>query len=253
MSTLTYSYSEPYKLPAGILALLVHGAFFTLLYFGVSWHSEQPQGMTVDIWDALPAPQVVPVRVAPPPVPQVEPPKPVEQPKLAEPVAPPKPVIAMPENKKLKKQPAPPKPVETTPPAPAKKTESAKVIQPTSAERAAQAEQERAGAERAAQQAAAAAAIRDEVGKYIGLIRSKIRRNIVMPPDVPDNVQAEFDVILIPGGSVLSAKLTKPSGSPAYDDAVERAIMKAQPLPLPPDVAMFNKFREMNLTFRPKE
>ena len=47
------------------------------------------------------------------------------------------------------------------------------------------------------------------LAKYIGLIRSKIRRNIVMPPDVPDNMQAEFKVILLPGGSVLSTKLIK--------------------------------------------
>jgi colicin import membrane protein len=39
----------------------------------------------------------------------------------------------------------------------------------------------------------------------------------------------------------------------AYDNAVERAILKAQPLPLPPDAALFNRFREMKLGFRPKE
>ena len=100
MSTLAYSYSEPNKLPAGVLALVVHGAFFALLYFGVNWHTEPPQGMVVDIWNSLPAPQVEPVRVAPPPVPQVEQPKPIEPPKLDEPVALPKVDIALPEKKK---------------------------------------------------------------------------------------------------------------------------------------------------------
>jgi colicin import membrane protein len=52
---------------------------------------------------------------------------------------------------------------------------------------------------------------------------------------------------------VLSAKLTKPSGNEAYDSAVERAIFKAQPLPLPQDVALFNKFRELHLTFKPEK
>jgi colicin import membrane protein len=74
-----------------------------------------------------------------------------------------------------------------------------------------------------------------------------------MPPDVPDNARAEFEVTLLPGGAVLSARLTKPSGKDAYDSAVERAIFKAQPLPLPPDVALFNKFRELHLKFSPKE
>ena len=36
-----------------------------------------------------------------------------------------------------------------------------------------------------------------------------------------------------------------------YDSAVERAIKKAQPLPLPPDVKLFGNFRELRLTFRP--
>jgi colicin import membrane protein len=247
MSTLAYSYSEPNKLLAGIGALLVHGVFFAFLYYGVDWHSETPQGMVVGIWNSLPAPQVGPVKVEPPPVPQVEQPKPIEQPKLAEPVVPPKADIALPEKKKPKvKQPEPAKHVEIKPVQP-KKPEP---VQTDKKVQAAQAAQDGA---RAAQAAAAAAAITNEVGKYKGLIIAKIRRNIVMPPDVQDNIQAEFDVILIPGGSVLSAKLTKPSGNGTYDDAVERAISKAQPLPLPPDVSLFNRFRELHLTFRPKE
>ncbi len=98
-----------------------------------------------------------------------------------------------------------------------------------------------------------AAAIGKMVDEYKLKIISKIRRNIVMPPDVQDNMQSEFDVILIPGGSVLSTSLTKPSGNSAYDEAVDRAISKAQPLPLPSDVSQFNKFRELHLTFTPKE
>ncbi len=238
MSTLTYSYSEPYKLPAGVLALLVHGAFFALLYFGVNWHNEQPQGMVVDIWDSLPAPQVEPVKVAPPPV---------EQQKLDEPVVPPKADIELVDKKKPKiKPPKPAKPVENKPVQP-KQAESVRMDRKAQAAQAAQDEA------RATQAAAAAAAITNEVGKYIGLITAKIRRNIVMPPDVPDDAQAKFDVILIPGGTVLSVKLIKPSGSIAYDDAVERAISKAQPLPLPPDVSLFNRFRVLHLDFTPKE
>ena len=275
-------YDEPYKLPAGALALAVHAMFFALLYFGLNWHAEPPQGMVVDIWESLPAPQVARVRVEPPPVKpppveQVEPPKPVEPhklvepPKLAEPVqpvVPPKADIELAEKKKqkelvekerqkaklaeIKKQMEQKKIIE------AKKAQQAaeakqERVRAEQAAQAAQAEQERARAAQAAQQAAAAAAITNEVGKYKGLIEAKIKRSVVEPPDVPDTLQAEFDVILIPGGSVLSAKLTKPSGNEAYDNAVERAIIKAQPLPLPPDVALFNQFRELHLTIRPKK
>ena len=59
---------------------------------------------------------------------------------------------------------------------------------------------------------------------------------------------------MLPGGEVLGAKLKRSSNSvPAYDAAVERAILKAQPLPLPPDPALMRQFRELNLEFRPKE
>ena len=74
-----------------------------------------------------------------------------------------------------------------------------------------------------------------------------------MPPDVASDARAEFSVTLLPGGAVLSARLTKPSGNAVYDNAVERAILKSQPLPLPADVAMFNRFRELKLVFRPVE
>ncbi len=125
------------------------------------------------------------------------------------------------------------------------------------AEQKAKVEQERARAEQKAQaeqdrvRAAQAAAIGKEVAEYTAKIKAKIRRNIVMLPDIPYNVTAEFYVTLLPGGMVLKSELTKPSGSAAYDSAVERAIKKAQPLPLPPDVTLFDKFRELRLTVTP--
>lgn len=106
MSAITYS--EPYKLPAGMLALAVHAAFLVLLYFGVSWQVQPPQGMVVDIWESLPAPEIAPARVEPPPVEKMEPPKPVVPPKLVEPVrpvAPPKADIEMAKKKKPQAKP----------------------------------------------------------------------------------------------------------------------------------------------------
>lgn len=86
MSALAYSYPEPYKLPAGALTLAVHIAFITLLYFGLDWSAKPPQGMSFDIWDSLPEPPLAPVREEPPPVKQVEQPKPIELPKPVEPI-----------------------------------------------------------------------------------------------------------------------------------------------------------------------
>ncbi len=251
------AYSEPYKLPAGALALAVHGAFFVLLYFGVSWQAQPPQGMLVDIWDSLPESQIVPVMVEPPPLAQAEPPPPVEPPPLAK-VEPPPPVKTVPASPppkadiEIEKKKPPAKPVEIRAPVvPPKavvpeKTDTEQVDLNALAEQQAMAEQQRVRAEQAS-------AIGKVVDEYIGKIKARIKRNIVMPPDVPDNAKAEFAVTLLPGGSVLSVKLVKTSGFAAYDSAVERAILKADPLPLPPDGALFSRFRELHLKFSARE
>ncbi|MDR2195485.1 MAG: TonB C-terminal domain-containing protein, partial [Gallionellaceae bacterium] len=91
------------------------------------------------------------------------------------------------------------------------------------------------------------------VDDYTGRIRAKIRGYVFVPDNVADDAQVQFDVTLLPGGSVLNVRKTKSSGNAAYDDAVERAILRAQPLPLPEDPALFSRFRQLHLTFRPKE
>jgi colicin import membrane protein len=50
---------------------------------------------------------------------------------------------------------------------------------------------------------------------------------------------------------VISVKLFKPSGNQLYDDAVERAIRKASPLPKPDRPEQFQ--RELRLKFKPQE
>jgi colicin import membrane protein len=100
------------------------------------------------------------------------------------------------------------------------------------------------------QEAAAQSAARAE---FVGKIRAKIRRYIVVPPNIKGNPQVEFEVVLLPTGDVLGVKLKKGSEYAAYDSAVERAIMKAQPLPVPKDSALFKDFRELHLQFRPNE
>jgi colicin import membrane protein len=249
-------YQEPYKLPAGILALVVHCVFFALLYFGFSWKTQTPATMSVELWQSLPeeapAPPVV-VKVTPPPSPPTPPP-PVEEVVKPDIVIPDKkpPKVVKPEVKPVEKPVEKPKvkpvekPVEKSKVKPevAKKTEAkpVKPTQPSAAEQQAVRDQQA--------QEAAVGRVLDE---YTGKIQGKIRRNIVMPPDVANDARAEFAVTLLPGGRVLSAQLAKSSGNAAYDNAVERAILKSDPLPLPADGALFNKFRELRLSFKPVE
>ena len=246
----TAIYYEPHKIPSGILALLVHTLFFALLYFGFNWNRQAyvPETMTVSLWSNLPQETAkTPVsgkteEVVPPPQPQPD--------EIA------KPDIAMPEKKKVETKPA-----ET-------KSEKQEILRRAAEEARKKAEAQKAAEqklevqriadEQAAQKLAElakqqeqAAALSKLIDEYKAKIQSKIRRNVVQPPNVSEDARAEFLVTLLPGGDVLTAKLMKSSGNKAYDDAVERAILKSSPLPLPPDVQLFNRFRELDLTFKP--
>ena len=84
---------------------------------------------------------------------------------------------------------------------------------------------------------------------YIGKLKGKIKSNIVLPPDIAGNPEAMFDVVQLPTGEVMSVKLRKSSGHKTYDDAVERAILKASPLPKPDRPEQFQ--RSLEIKFRP--
>jgi colicin import membrane protein len=108
-----------------------------------------------------------------------------------------------------------------------------------------------AGDQTARDKLAQDAAIGKVVDEFSAKIRAKIKRNIVEPPDVSKDTRAEFLVTVLPGGRVLPPRLIKSSGNAAYDSAVERAILKSEPLPMPEDAGLFKQFRELKLGFQP--
>ena len=118
------------------------------------------------------------------------------------------------------------------------------------AQRRAEEARRKADAERLARELAATARQR-ALAEYINLIRQKVRSNWILPPDLQGNPQAVFEVIQLPTGEVLSVRLKKSSGNVAYDTAVERAILKSSPLPLPTNRNDFS--RTLELTFRPRD
>ena len=265
-------YYEPNKLPAGILALVVHSVFFALLYFGFNWNRQvsSPATMSVELWPSLPEEVVAPP--ANPKVEEVVQPPLQQQEKIVEPdiVIPEK---KIPEKKKIaskpvatqpeKKKPVP-KPVEVIKLKPRSDTQKPAELKPDTriadqqaareqairAEQAAREQSEKAAREASnrAEQAAAVGRVMDE---YMAKIQAKIRSNVVMPPDVAEDAHGVFSVTLLPGGAVLKAELKMSSGNATYDTAVQRAILKSDPLPLPPDAQLFNRFRELNLPFHP--
>jgi len=100
---------------------------------------------------------------------------------------------------------------------------------------------------RAAQAAAGAARNKSQLD-WIDKIRSRIRGNI-NPPDIVGNPEAIFDVVQLPTGEIIDVKLRKSSGVRAYDDAVQRGILKSSPLPKPVPADLFQ--RNLELRFRP--
>ena len=299
-------------LKAGVLALLVHVVFFIFMTFGLSWKTNPPAGVVVDLWSDLPQPEQKPTKKV-----KALPPKPVEPPKKIKP-APPK-----------KVEPVPPKKVESVPPkkikpvpskadielkkekekkqklakekkekekkeklakekkakekkarlakekkekekkarlAKEKKAKEKKVrlakekkekerkIKEQNARVAAETErfqkelreeEERRRLQKLAY--AQAAAKRNLIDEYKAKILAKIKSKLVLPPDLPNDPVAEYNITLLPGGEILSVKLRKSSGFRSFDEAVERAIILARPLPLPKDKLLFPNFRDLGV------
>ena len=257
--TADHSITSGEKTVSGALALTMHLLFLALIVFGVSWQKREPVAMVAELWSSLPP---LPAPVAEP-APKVEPapPKPKVEVK-PEPKPQPKADIDLREKKekerKAKEQAlADKKKREEQALAEKKKREEQARLEALKKQQAQEAEAKRAAQEQAdalkklAQQQAAAQA--SEVDKYKQLIADRIRRFIIEPPGLQGNPQVELDVTVLPGGEVLDVKSRKASGQPSWDAAVERAVRRAQPLPLPQDPTLHSRFRELNLRFRPKE
>lgn len=84
---------------------------------------------------------------------------------------------------------------------------------------------------------------------WVRRIQSKIRGNVVLPPELAGNPEAVFEVVQLPTGEIIDVQLRKSSGARAYDEAVQRAILKSSPLPRPERADLFQ--RSLTLRFRP--
>jgi colicin import membrane protein len=264
----TFVYETPNeKAVSGALALVMHAMFGMLLVFGVTWKKPEPAAMVADLWSNLPpvpAPKAAPVPPPPPP-PKVDPePKPVPKieptpvPKV-EPKPQPKADIDLREKKekaRLAQEKALLEKKKREEQALAEKKRQEQLAREAQAKRLA-AEREQADAQRklAQQQAAAQAAAQDKLkNEYIAKIRAHIRSRIIPPLNLEGNPETEMEIKILPGGEVMGINTRKRSGQTAWDNAVERAIQRAQPLPVPPPGSpLLAEFRELNLKFRPKE
>ncbi len=238
---------------AAILAITVHVAFVLFLVFSVTWQNRKPEPVTVDLYAPAAVAKVEAAKPAPePPTPEPpkpEPPKPpIEAPKPP-PAEQPKPDIGLKEKQeRLKKEQAE---REKEKQDAEKKLQEKRLAEARDRQaREAQALQAQAERERQVEQKAAADAARAKAdADYIRRIQAKIRGNVVVPPDMQGDPEAVFDVVQLPTGEIIDVQLNKSSGVRAYDEAVQRAIIKSSPLPRPDSPDMFR--RDLTLKFRP--
>lgn len=257
---------NPAAIKAGALSLLVHGLFFLLLVVSLNWRHVQPMAVAeVELWEQLPVPEQPVPPPAPEPQPKVEtPPEP-----RPEPPPPPEPKAEI----VVKPKPRPPERVK---PKVEKKVEKKKAPKPDPMLNVREEEKQREEALRKLQQdlledvpvkedldkerselaarAQRAAAANAALDKYRAGIQAKIRRYVTRQVCGRGKPVLEFSISLMPTGEVNgSPRLMKSSDIPACDQAVERAILQAQPLPVPSDPDLFAQFRDLGLQFRPND
>jgi colicin import membrane protein len=245
--------AQPGRIRAVFLAVAVHAAFFALIVFGVRWQSSPTTPLQAELWSKLPPA----VAKAPPPEPKAEP----EPPKAEPRPEPPKPVEAKPEPAKpdpaialkLEREKREKERREKLEKERAQKQKDEEARKKREREEEAKKKREEEVARREAEKAREAAAVAraSEVDAYKRRIHDKIRGRANVPDTVTGNPEVTVLIHILPGGEVLDIEITKRSGNPAYDAAIERAIRSAQPLPVPPaNSELFPQFRDLRLNIR---
>jgi colicin import membrane protein len=267
---------------SGGLALLVHGLFFAALMFGVSWKNPPQLPVEADLWAALPEPP------APPPPEPLPEPTPVPVP--ASVVETRQADIALEKAEKRKLEIA--RRLEEKRLEEARRAELKRQADEDARIEKERVERERVEKERlekerldrerrdqarrqveqelarqmqddldaeaaqlrAFQERARAGRQARVIADFKHRIQGKIQSYVRLPQKLVGNPEAVFQVSLLPNGEVSRVTLVKSSGQPAYDSEVERAILKASPLPLPGEKDAAAVFRDgLNLKFRPAE
>ena len=238
------------------MALLVHAGLLIALAFGVSWRSSEPAGTSAELWAAVPQ-VAAPAAVAPPPPPPMPKVEPKPEPKVEPP--PPKPDtrdadIAI-EKKAAEKEKREEQEREKLDRLKADKLEREKTAAKLERDKAEKAEKEKrdaaaeaervakvreenlkrmqgmAGATGAPQSTGTAQRDAGPSASYGGKIIARVRPNIVYTDTLPPGLRAEVEVRAAPDGTITGKRLVKSSGSPAWDDAVLRAIDRTGDLP----------------------
>ena len=240
-----------------VLALFVHAALVAFLWIGVSWQTEGGSAAEAEVWD-------IRVREAAPEAKAVAPeakamqeeavqeeavqqelPKPVAQ-SQAKSETPPDIALKAEEKKKAEKQKeaakhqqeeqARQKAETKKKEAEAAREKQRKLADQKKAEAILAEEAKRLAAKSGTGGSGTAAYSTGSVGAdagYIKKVSAKIKSNTLFNvlPGLNGNPPVEYDVELLPDGSIKAMKKRKSSGVPGFDEAVRRAIEKSAPFP----------------------
>jgi colicin import membrane protein len=272
--------AEPGVLRAFGLAMLVHLLLLIALTWGVSWKSKDLSlSFEAELWSALPQEAAPPLEAPPTPPEPVAPPPPAPPPKAE---AVPDADIAIEREKKrlaeekkktqaLAEKAEKNKKIEEAKKLAEAKAKAAKEAKAEAKKLAAQKEQlakkeaaleakqrkenmDRINAQLGATGAADAKGTAQKASgpsaSYGGKVRAKVKPNIVFTEDITGNPVAEVEVRTTPGGSITSQRLVKSSGNKAWDEAVLKAIIRTETLPLDTDGRVPTP---LIIEFRPKD
>ncbi|TAK92452.1 MAG: TonB C-terminal domain-containing protein [Burkholderiaceae bacterium] len=224
---------------AFMFALGMHLLLFLFLYVGIRWKNETPAAVEAELWSSIPlqeAPQPVPEPVQP--IEKVTPLPPAPPEKIEPKVE--KPDIALEQEKlrKKKEQELKEKQEKERKEKERKEKEQKEKIQLEKLKEQNRADEMKRlqATSKNPQPAGTDAQTSSPSPEWEGLVAAAIKANINyhVPADLKPGPKALFQIRLLPSGELLGApKLIKSSGIPSYDEAVERAIRKTDPLPRP--------------------
>jgi colicin import membrane protein len=270
------------NLQANLFTLVIHLALFIFMIFSVNWQPKTPYYAEVELWDAIPT-QIKPKPLIKKTTPRVEKPQPSESKKIAEAkrdadIQLKKKKAAELKKKKaaeLKKKKA--AELEKLDQLKKKALEEEKLtelqkrllederIEEVQKKLLEQDDLERIQEELRNKDLAketriaiegtedlVAGSNSGELEKYKALIQQKIYQNVNKQLCGLDPVELTFEIVLMPTGDLIgNAKMIKSSKIESCDQAVERAILQAQPLPMPQDNRLFSQLKKLKLKFQP--
>lgn len=105
-------------------------------------------------------------------------------------------------------------------------------------------------AEQKEREAAQMRADQSALNQYFARIQSAITANFNLT-GLPTELSCVILIRMVPGGQVVSAQVVRSSGNETFDRRAEDAVNKASPLPVPEEARLFEKMREIRLTFKP--